>query len=50
MVVKNVGSGARLKSKVQTPVLLIKLCDLSFFTCKKGMVVMMVVVMRMRER
>lgn len=36
VVVEKVDSGARLKSRVPSPVLLVKPCDLGFFTCKKG--------------
>lgn len=50
VVVKNVGSGVRLKSRVQKPVLLIKLGDLSFFTCKRGMVMMVIVVTKTMVR
>lgn len=36
VVVEKVDFGVRLKSRVFSFVLLVKLCDLGFFTCKKG--------------
>lgn len=49
VVMKNVVSGGRLKSRVQKPVPLMKLCDLSFFTGEKGLLLLVVVVTRMIE-
>lgn len=43
VVAKNVDPGARLKSRVQRSTLLVKQYDLSFFTCKRGMMMMMMI-------
>lgn len=49
VVVTSVVSGARRKSRVQKPVPLMKLCDLSFFTCEKELLLLLVVVTRTIE-
>lgn len=43
VVAKNVDPGARLKSRVQKSTLLVKQYDLSFFPCKKGVMIMMMI-------
>lgn len=45
VVAKNVDPGARLKSRVQKSTLLVKQYDLSFFPCKKGVMIMMIIMM-----